>query len=54
MDSVGIKEDTLGQGGLAGVDVRTDPDIADLAQVARHGLAPQMNREGAAGGCRSA
>ena len=32
----GVIEDALGQGRLARVDVRTDADVSDLADVAEH------------------
>src|SRR5699024_9828603 len=54
----GVEEDALGRGGLAGINVSHDADIADLVQVAEHfechGLVPfwRMEAGGAAGAWR--
>lgn len=32
VDAAGVEEDPLGEGGLAGVDVGGDPDVADVGQ----------------------
>ena len=34
----GVEQDALGGGGLAGIDVRHDADVADLVQVSQHFL----------------
>ncbi|GAA1350480.1 hypothetical protein GCM10009636_09350 [Arthrobacter koreensis] len=36
MVDTGVEQDALGGGGLAGIDVRHDADIADLVEVGKH------------------
>jgi hypothetical protein len=38
----GVEQDAFGDGGLAGVDVRTNADVADVGKVGRLGLGPSL------------
>ena len=42
MDSLGVEQDPLGEGGLARVDVGRDPDVSDLVDVATHDQCPKL------------
>ena len=55
-----VEQDALGGGGLAGIDVRHDADVADLAQVGEHVLChggssgEVRSGKGGVSGCREA
>src|SRR5699024_2047406 len=44
-----VEQDALGRGGLTGIDVRHDADVADLVEVSQHvlchGFSPIVSRQ---------
>jgi hypothetical protein len=43
VDASRVKEDALGQGRLARVDMRTDSDISDLLDITEHRFVPLVS-----------